>query len=87
MALDLTPIAKTAARFFDELEEEYGPDADLVRLAIVVEIEVPGDGDEKASWVHTRGHDVHAETDDEGVSPTVRAGLIARALAAELGGD
>lgn len=87
MALDPAPLAKLAAEFIDDLleDEDYGPDAEFVRIAVVVEVDAAGDGSDR-NIVHTKGRDL---TVDAGgmVGPTERAGLMVRALAAELADD
>lgn len=79
MPLDPGPIARLAADFMDELEEEYGFDAELLRVAVVVELQ---DG-EDTSCVEVASTDLTV-TEEREVEPTARAGLMARALHAEL---
>lgn len=75
MALDVAPIAKVAATFLEELEDEYGDEAELVTFVIVAELDLP----DERNAVHTRGPD--------GVRVSTRTGLLARAVAITAEGD
>lgn len=77
MSLDPTRLAEVAAEFIDGLEEDH-PDAELARFAFVAELDY-GDG----TVVRVAGEEVEGER----THPTMQAGLLTRALIAELTDD
>ena len=55
--IDAGPLADLAARFMDEMEEEYGEDAALVDAVIAVEISAIDEGGDPVSIVEARSID------------------------------
>lgn len=71
MALDAGPLAQLVAEFMDDLEEEYGADADLADAVIAVEVRHTEGDDEVLSTVEARSI---------GKRNTVAIGITTRAL-------
>lgn len=42
--IDTTDVGKLTAEFMDQIEADYGSDASIGTVAIVVEVDVPDDG-------------------------------------------
>lgn len=75
MSIDPAPLAKLAASLIDELEEEYGEDAELVDAVILVEVSHRDEDDDAASTV--RGLGLSGRN-------TAAAGVLVRGLRAVL---
>lgn len=54
MPLDPSELGQLVAEFMDELEDEYGPDAELVDAVIAVEVSHIDEDDDYCSTVDTR---------------------------------
>jgi hypothetical protein len=76
MAIDITPLLTKVAEFADEIEAEYGPEAELVSAVVWVEISHENDDGDDVTTVEGRSLD----------SNTYAVGITIRGLRALLEG-